>query len=87
MLSKMHHNLAVVLFCGDIAGGLGISKQQVVISHSLHVTPYGTSGFGDGAMSVQLSFHMLFRVCRLKSDLLMLFYHLLIFLASQLQFL
>lgn len=58
-----------------------------MVSHSLHVTPYGTSGFGDGAMSVQLSSHVLFRVCRLKSDLPMLFYHLLIFLSSQLQFL
>lgn len=52
MLSEIHHNLAVILFCGNIAGSPGISKQQVVISHSLHVTPYGTSGFGDGVMSV-----------------------------------
>lgn len=74
MLNAIHNNLAVVLFCGDIAGGLGISKQGVVVSHSLHVTPYGTSGFGDGAMSVQLSSHVLFLVCQLKSDPLMLFY-------------
>lgn len=87
MLSKTHPNLAVVLFCGDIVGGLGIPKPGVVVSHSLHVIPYGTSGFGGGTTSVQLSSHVLFLVCRLKSDLLMLFYHLLIFLTNQLQFL
>lgn len=74
MLSEIHHNLAVVLFCGDIVDGLGISKQGVVVSHSWQVTPYGTSGFGDGAMSVLLSSHVLFLVCWLKSDSLLLFY-------------
>lgn len=51
MLSKIHNNLALMPFCGDIGrGGLGISKQWVVVSHSLHVTPYGISGFGDTGM-------------------------------------
>lgn len=74
ILSEIRHNLAVAVFCGDIVGGLGKSKQGVLVSHSLHVTPHGTSGFGDGAMSVQLSSHVLFPICRLKSDPLMLFY-------------
>lgn len=74
ILSEIHHNLAVVLFCGNILGSLGISKQGLVVSHSWHVYPCGTSGFGDGAMSVQLSSHLLFLVCWLKSDPLMLFY-------------
>lgn len=85
MLSEIHHNLAVAVFCGDIAGGLSKSKQGVLVSHSLHVTPHGTSGFGDAAVSVQLSSHVLFLVCQLKSDPLMLFY--LFFLTNQLQFL
>lgn len=54
-LSEIHHNLAVILFCGGVAGGPGVSKQWVLVSHSLHVTPYGTSGLGDGAVSVQPS--------------------------------
>lgn len=48
VFSKIQNNFAP--FCEDIAGGLGISKQWVVISQSLHVAPYGISGFSDAGM-------------------------------------
>lgn len=74
-------------FCGDTGEVCDTSKQWMVVSHSLQVTTYGISGFGDSGMWVQHSSYMLFIVCQLKSDPLMLFCHLLTFLTKQFQFL